>query len=72
MARIIVRRGAIAGVQLLPIFMDVQKDGYPHFPSEDDVRTINAALSELSRPFNTALRTAGWYSEVGLQGGPPG
>jgi poly-gamma-glutamate synthesis protein (capsule biosynthesis protein) len=65
-ARIIVRRGAIAGVQLLPIFMDVQKDGYPHFPSEADVRTINTALSELSRPFNTALRDAGWYSEVGL------
>ena len=65
-ARIIVRRGAIASVQLLPIFMDVQKDGYPYFPADADARTINAALGTLSRPFATNLRTAGWVTEVGL------
>ena len=59
-----VRRGAVTRVQLLPIFMDVQKDGLPIFPADADARTINTALRELSRPFNTTIRTEGWYTEV--------
>jgi hypothetical protein len=65
-ARVFVRRGAVTRVQILPAFMDVQKDGYPAFPADPDAQTINAALRELSRPFETQMRTAGWYSEVAL------
>jgi poly-gamma-glutamate capsule biosynthesis protein CapA/YwtB (metallophosphatase superfamily) len=66
-ARVFVRRGAVTRVQVLPAFMDVQKNGYPVFPSDADAQTINAALHELSRPFQTELRTAGWYSEALLK-----
>jgi hypothetical protein len=65
-ARIFVRSGEITRVQVLPAFMDVQKDGYPMFPADEDAQAINHALRELSRPFETDLRTAGWYSEVAL------
>jgi poly-gamma-glutamate capsule biosynthesis protein CapA/YwtB (metallophosphatase superfamily) len=65
-ARVFVRRGAVTRVQLLPAFMDVQKDGYPAFPSDGDAQTINSALRELSRPFQTELQAAGWYTEVRL------
>ena len=60
------RGGAITRVQMLPAWMDVQKDGYPLFPSDADAQKINAALRVLSRPFNTELRAAGWYTEVRL------
>lgn len=66
-ARVFVRRGgAVTRVQMLPAWMDVQKDGYPLFPSDADAQKINAALRELSRPFKTELRAAGWYTEVRL------
>jgi poly-gamma-glutamate synthesis protein (capsule biosynthesis protein) len=65
-ARVFVRRGAVTRVQMLPAYMDVQKDGYPAFPSDADAHTINAALRELSRPFETEVRPVGWYSEVRL------
>jgi poly-gamma-glutamate synthesis protein (capsule biosynthesis protein) len=65
-ARVFVRRGIITRVQVLPAFMDVQKDGLPVFPADADGQTINAALRELSRPFNTVIRAEGWYSEVAL------
>lgn len=65
-ARIFVRRGAVTRLQILPAFMDVQKDGYPAFPSDADAQTINNALRELSRPFQTELRTTGWYTEAQL------
>ncbi len=65
-ARIFVRRGVVTRMQILPAFMDVQRDGYPAFPSDADAQTINTALTELSRPFRTALRTAGWYLDVPL------
>ena len=63
-ARVFVRRGVVTRVQILPAFMDVQKDGYPAFPSDADAQTINTAIRELSRPFKTEMRTAGWYSET--------
>ena len=63
-ARVFVRRGAVTRVQILPAFMDVQKDGYPTFPADADGQKINAALSELSRPFDTRVRTAGWYCDL--------
>jgi len=65
-ARVFVRRGAVTRVQILPAFMDVQKDGYPTFPADADAQKISGALRELSRPFDTEVRTAGWYSEVVL------
>jgi poly-gamma-glutamate synthesis protein (capsule biosynthesis protein) len=63
-ARVFIRRGAVTRVQILPAFMDVQKDGYPTFPADADAQKINAALRELSRPFKTGVQTAGWYSEI--------
>ena len=65
-ARVFVRRGTVTLVQILPAWMDVQKDGYPMFPADADAQKINVALRELSRSFNTELRTSGWYSEVAL------
>ncbi len=66
MARIFVRRGEVTRVQLLPAFMDVQKDGYPLFPTDEEARTVNSVLRELSEPFDTELRTEGWYTEIVL------
>jgi hypothetical protein len=44
-ARVFVRRGgAVTWVQILPAWMDGQKDGYPLFPSDDDAQRINGAL----------------------------
>jgi poly-gamma-glutamate capsule biosynthesis protein CapA/YwtB (metallophosphatase superfamily) len=65
-ARMFVRNGAATRVQLLPVYMDVQRDGYPFFPSDADAATINEAFVELSRPFGTALRREGWYLEMVL------
>jgi poly-gamma-glutamate synthesis protein (capsule biosynthesis protein) len=65
-ARVFVRRGAVTRVQLLPAFMDVQKNGFPAFASDADAQTINAALRELSQPFRTGMRTNGWYTEVAI------
>jgi len=65
-ARVFVRGGAVTRVQILPVYMDVQKDGYPFFPADADARTVNDALGVLSRPFGADLRTEGWYSEVAL------
>jgi poly-gamma-glutamate capsule biosynthesis protein CapA/YwtB (metallophosphatase superfamily) len=66
-ARIFVRRGTVTRMQILPAYMDVQKDGYPGFPSDTNAQTINAALRELSQPFKTELRAAGWYTEAQFQ-----
>ncbi|MGD8324839.1 MAG: hypothetical protein PVF50_10790 [Gammaproteobacteria bacterium] len=66
MARIFVRSGEVTRVQMLPAFMDVQKDGYPLFPTDEDAQTINAVLRELSQPFETELRTRQWYTEIAL------
>jgi poly-gamma-glutamate synthesis protein (capsule biosynthesis protein) len=65
-ARIVCRRGTVTQLQVLPAFMDVQKDGYPAFPADGDAATINRAMRELSRPFRTDIRTVGWYNEIGL------
>jgi len=44
----------------------VQRDGFPALPSESDAATINAAMTTLSKPFGTTLRTNGWYTEATL------
>ncbi|MBI4265284.1 MAG: CapA family protein [Acidobacteria bacterium] len=65
-ARMFVRGGRVTRLQILPVYMDVQKDGFPFLPADADSRKINAAMTELSKAFGTELRTAGWYSEVAL------
>jgi poly-gamma-glutamate synthesis protein (capsule biosynthesis protein) len=65
-ARIFLRGATVTRVQLLPLFMDVHKDGLPYFPGDADAATVNGALDTLSRPFDTRLRPAGWYQEVVL------
>ena len=66
MARLFSRGGAVTRVQILPAFMDAQKDGYPAFPSDADAQVINAAIRNLSRPFRTEMRAAGWSCEAPL------
>lgn len=65
-ARIFVRGATVTRVQLLPLYMDVHKDGLPYFPGDTEAATVNGALETLSRPFDTSLRAAGWYRELAL------
>ena len=65
-ARVFVRGGAVTRLQVLPVYMDVQKDGFPFLPADADCDKINAAMRELSKPFKSELGTSGWYSEVAL------
>jgi len=64
MARMFVRGGKVTRLQVLPVYMDVQKDGFPFLPSDADCRKITSAMAELSRPFGAQLMTQGWYSEL--------
>jgi hypothetical protein len=63
-ARMIVRAGKVTRLEILPVYMDVQKDGFPVLPSDADCRTINKAMQELSKPFSCQLQAQGWYTEV--------
>ena len=63
-ARMFVRGGRVTRLQVLPVYMDVQKDGFPFLPADADCRKITNALQELSKPFGAELRTQEWYSEV--------
>ena len=65
-ARVFVRGGRVTRLQVVPVYMDVQKDGFPYLPADADSGRINTALREMSRPFRTEVRTSGWYSEVAL------
>ena len=50
----------------LPVTMDVQRDGFPALPTEADAAKINSAMTTLSKPFGTTLRTNGWYTEAAI------
>ncbi len=63
-ARMFVRGGRVTRLQILPVCMDVQKDGYPYLPGDADCRKINSAMATFSKPFGTQVQTQGWYSEV--------
>ena len=67
-ARMFVRNGRVTRLEVLPVFMDVQKDGFPHLPSEADCQKITSAMQTLSKPFGAEVRAQGWYGELaGLQ-----
>ncbi|OFV92072.1 MAG: hypothetical protein A3G76_08500 [Acidobacteria bacterium RIFCSPLOWO2_12_FULL_65_11] len=63
-ARMFVRGGRVTRLQILPVYMDVQKDGFPFLPSDADCRKITGAMAELSKPFGAQVVTQGWYSDV--------
>jgi poly-gamma-glutamate synthesis protein (capsule biosynthesis protein) len=65
-ARMFVNGGRVTRLQVLPVFMDVQKDGFPFMPSDANCQRITSAMQTLSKPFGASLRTEGWYSEVAL------
>lgn len=65
-ARMTVRGRQVTRLEILPVTMDVQKDGFPSLPSAEDSDKINAAMAELSKPFNTQVRAKGWYAETVL------
>lgn len=65
-ARMIVRGNRVTRLEILPVTMNVQKDGFPALPSRADASAINSAMTELSKPFGTTLRTSDWYTEVAL------
>ena len=63
-ARMFVKDGRVTKLAILPVFMDVQKDGFPLMPSDVDCRKITSAMQTLSKPFNAQLTAQGWYSEL--------
>jgi hypothetical protein len=63
-ARMFVRGNKVTRLQVLPVYMDVQKDGFPYLPKDADCQKISSAMQELSKPFKTDMRTQGWYAEV--------
>jgi poly-gamma-glutamate capsule biosynthesis protein CapA/YwtB (metallophosphatase superfamily) len=63
-ARMFVRGNQVTRLEILPVFMDVQKDGFPFLPGDPDAKKINDAMIQLSKPMGTTLRTNGWYTEV--------
>jgi poly-gamma-glutamate synthesis protein (capsule biosynthesis protein) len=63
-ARMFVRGGRVTRLQLLPLYMDVQRDGLPYLPTDPESTKINSAIATLSRPFETHMHTHGWYSEI--------
>jgi poly-gamma-glutamate synthesis protein (capsule biosynthesis protein) len=65
-ARMIVANNRVTRLEILPVTMDVQRDGFPALPSEADAAKINSAMTTLSKPFGTTLRTNGWYTEATL------
>lgn len=63
-ARMIVKGGKVTRLEVLPVYMDVQKDGYPYLPADADCQKINKAMQDMSKPFGCQLQSRGWYSEV--------
>lgn len=63
-ARMFVRAGRVTKLDLLPVTVDVQKDGNPSFANETEGQKIMTALQNLSKPYGTEVRSQGWYSEV--------
>ena len=65
-ARLFIRGDSITRLEILPVYMDVQKDGFPFLPADADSQKINAAIAQLSEAFATRTRAQGWYSEVAM------
>lgn len=63
-ARLIVRGGRVARLELVPVTMDIQKDGLPSLADDALSRRIVSAVQTLSKPFSTDVRSQGWYAQV--------
>jgi poly-gamma-glutamate synthesis protein (capsule biosynthesis protein) len=65
-ARLFVKDGRVTRLDMVPITMDIQKDGLPSFADDAVSQRIVGALQTLSKPFGTDVRSRGWYAEVGV------
>ena len=63
-ARLFVKGGRVTRLDLVPVTMDIQKDGLPSFPDDAVAQRIVSGLQTLSKPFGTDVRARGWYAEV--------
>jgi poly-gamma-glutamate synthesis protein (capsule biosynthesis protein) len=63
-ARLFVKNRAVTRLELIPVTMDIQKDGLPEFPTPPVTAQIMGAVETLSKPMGTTVRSRDWYSEV--------
>ena len=63
-ARLFVKGGRTTRLDLVPVTMDIQKDGLPSFPSERVTAQIMECVETLSKTFGTEVKSRGWYSEI--------
>jgi hypothetical protein len=63
-ARVLVGEGGVRRLDLLPVTVDVQKDGNPSFADSDERDRIMTELETLSSPYGTRIERHGWYAEV--------
>jgi poly-gamma-glutamate synthesis protein (capsule biosynthesis protein) len=65
-ARLFVKDGRVTRLELVPITMDIQKDGLPSFADDALSQRIAGAVQTLSKPLGTGVRINRWYAEVAL------
>ena len=63
-ARLFVQDGRVTRLDLVPVTMDIQKDGLPSFADDALSQRIVGAVQTLSKPLGTDVRSRGWYAEV--------
>jgi len=63
-ARLFVQGGRVTRLDLVPVTMDIQKDGLPSFADDALSQRIVGAVQTLSKPLGTDVRSRGWYAEV--------
>ena len=62
--RVLVGEGGVRRLDLLPVTVDIQKDGNPFFADSDEGERIMTELETLSSPYGTRIERHGWYAEV--------
>jgi len=63
-ARLFVQGGRVTRLDLVPVTMDIQKDGLPSFADDALSQRIVGAVQTLSKPLGTDVRSRSWYAEV--------
>jgi poly-gamma-glutamate capsule biosynthesis protein CapA/YwtB (metallophosphatase superfamily) len=63
-ARLFVKNGRVTRLDLLPVTIDIQKDGLPSFADDALARRIAGVVQTLSKPLGTNVTVQGWYAQV--------
>ena len=63
-ARMLVGESGVRRLDLLPVTVDIQKDGNPFFADSDEREHIMTELETLSAPYGTRIDRHGWFAEV--------